>query len=61
MTSKVYCKTCLIVDLEQLTLEDMNAMEQGRLTAVRTECEIRTYRASANCFHLRDWPRASLP
>ena len=42
-TRKVYCNACLIVDIQQTAGEDVRAISQGRLTAVRTNDEIEAY------------------
>lgn len=49
-TSKLYCKACLVVDIERIIAEDLSGVDQGRLTAVRTEHEIEAYRESISQF-----------
>ena len=47
---KVYCKLCLIVDVQQIMKEDLDAIDQGRRNAVRTENEIEIYCELINSF-----------
>ena len=39
---------CLIIDIEQVTAEDLFVFDQGRLVTLRTEGEIEVYRESIN-------------
>ena len=43
-THKVYCKTCLVADIQQIMAEDLRAFDLGRLNTIRTEHEIEIYR-----------------
>ena len=42
--SKVYCKLCLLADIELISKEDMRAVNEGRITTVRDEAVIEDYR-----------------
>ena len=48
-TPKVYCKACLVADVQQIMSDDQHAVSQGRLTAIRTEREIEAYCEFINC------------
>ena len=49
-TRKVYCKACLVADIQQIMVEDLHAFDQRRLNAVRTEREIQIHRELINWF-----------
>ena len=40
---KVYCKACFVADVEQIMLEDLSAIDQGRVAAIRTEHAVKTH------------------
>ena len=42
--TKVYCAVCLPVDIERIIQDDLHVINQGRITAVRDDAEIQTYR-----------------
>ena len=42
-TRKVYCRLCLIADIQQIEKEDLYAVDQGRLNIIRDEVAITAY------------------
>lgn len=47
---KVYCKACLLADAQQIVMDDLHAIDQGQITAVRNEHEIALYCELINRF-----------
>ena len=46
---KVYCKECLLADIDLILEEDIRAVNEGRITTVRTEATIKDYCESIDC------------
>ena len=42
-THKVYCRLCLIADIQQIEKENLYAVDQGRLNIVQDEVVIEAY------------------
>ena len=47
---KVYCKECLLADINLILEEDIRAANEGRITTVRTEAAIEDHCESIDCF-----------
>jgi hypothetical protein len=42
-SKKVYCEACMSIHMKELKEEDQHSVDQGRITIVRDDAEIRTY------------------
>ena len=51
---KVYCKECLLADIDLILEEDIRAVNEGRITTVQTEATIKDHCESIDCFEFNE-------